>query len=243
MSKKSNILAKIKELFAEEKMAMDYTTIDCKTIRCMGSEGLKIGEAVREVVEEQDLADGNYELNDGKILSISAGEIKEIKEVEKDDDSETGTIEEKMGKNMGEPNVIKEKMEGIVETKLMDGTEVRVMVVGDTLAIGDKVEVKDAEGNFVKAPEGRHETIDGLVIYVDAEGLINEIETEDTRRIAEMKEMFEAISKLTDVVSSLKEKFEKVSTENTELKEIIQNNSKNIILELNPKFLNNLKIH
>ena len=102
----------------------------------------------------------------------------------------------------------------VIETKLKDGTEVKVMVAGDSLAIGDKVEVKSGDA-FINAPEGRHETIDGLIIYVDAEGLINELETEETRRESEMKEMFESVSTLTTLVGELKETISKLKEENS----------------------------
>lgn len=227
MSNKSSILAKIRELFQAENFEADYTTIDGKTIRCKG-ESLKEGERIVEIIggEEATIQDGTYELSNGKILDIEAGQVKNIKEVEKGNVSDTGYLEEKMGayteKEQKDTGAMVEKMEGVIETKLKDGTEVKVMVAGDQLAIGDKVEVKDAEGKFIKAPEGRHETIDGVVLYVDAEGLINEIETERTEERAEndeMRRMFEALEQLTSVVTGLKEKFESVSSTNKELKD------------------------
>ncbi len=226
MNKKSSILAKIRELFAQEMMGADYTTTDGKIIRCLGN-SLKVGEKVAEVVsgKEQDIFDGTYTLNDGKIIEVAAGVIKDISEVTERNVSETGQIEQ-MGKEEM-PDVIIEKMEDYkneITSKLKDGTEVKVMSKGDALSVGDMVLVKDAEGNFVKAPEGKHELEGGLTIYTDAEGFINELETEatemgDDMEGDEMRRMFEAIEQLTSVVTNLKEKFESVEKTNSTLTE------------------------
>jgi len=226
MNKKSSILAKIRELFAQEMMGADYGTTDGKIIRCLG-DSLRVGEKVAEVVsgKEQDIFDGTYRLNDGRILEVAAGVIKDITEVEKGNVSDTGQIEQ-MGKEEM-PDVIIEKMEDYkneIESKLKDGTEVKVMSKGDALSVGDMVLVKDAEGNFVKAPEGKHELEGGLTIYTDAEGFINELETEatemgDDMEGDEMRRMFEALEQLTSVVTNLKEKFESVEKTNSSLTE------------------------
>ena len=79
MNKKTSILAKIRELFAQEMFAADYMSTDGKIIRCLG-DALRVGEKVKEVVsgQEVDIADGTYRLNDGKILEIAAGTIKSM---------------------------------------------------------------------------------------------------------------------------------------------------------------------
>jgi hypothetical protein len=224
MNKKSSILSKIRELFAQEMMGADYATTDGKIIRCLG-DSLRIGERVAEVVsgKEQDIFDGTYRLNDGKILEVAAGVIKGITEVEQGNVSNTGQIEQ-MGKEEM-PDVIIEKMEDYkneIESKLTDGTEVKVLTKGDALSVGDMVLVKDAEGNYVKAPEGKHELEGGLTIAVDAEGFINELETAETADDMEgdeMRRMFEALEQLTSVVTNLKEKFESVEKTNSKLTE------------------------
>lgn len=225
MNKKSSILSKIRELFAQEMMGADYTTTDGKIIRCLG-DSLKVGEKVAEVVsgKEQDIFDGTYTLNDGKIIEVAAGVIKDISEVTERNVSETGQIEQ-MGKEEM-PDVIIEKMEDYkneIDSKLTDGTEVKVLSKGDALSVGDMVLVKDAEGNFVKAPEGKHELEGGLTIAVDAEGFINELETKATEEEDvegdEMRRMFEALEQLTSVVTNLKQKFESVEKTNSTLTE------------------------
>lgn len=236
MNKKTSILAKIRELFAQEMFAADYMSTDGKIIRCLG-DALRVGEKVKEVVsgQEVDIADGTYRLNDGKILEIAAGTIKSMENVEKGNVSDTGQIQE-MAKETpikDEEQTIVEKMEdeykNVIEGKLEDGTEVKVMSKGDALSVGDMVMVKDAEGKFVKAPEGQHKLQGGLTIYTDAEGFINELETEETNEEDmakdkqmgqdEMRNMFEALEQLTSVVTSLKEKFEAVEKTNSNLSE------------------------
>tara|TARA_R110000868_G_scaffold158762_1_gene387131 strand:+ start:152 stop:928 length:777 start_codon:yes stop_codon:yes gene_type:complete len=221
MNKKTNIISKIRELFAQEKMSADYNSANGVTIRCLG-DGLKVGEKVVKILqgEEATLEDGDYLLDNGKTITVAAGQVTDINEyraeekmadMTENEQKDSGAIEEKIGGD-------EQKMMKVVETKLKDGTDVKVMVAGDSLAIGDKVEVKSGDA-FINAPEGRHETIDGLIIYVDAEGLINELETEETRRESEMKEMFESVTTLTTLVGELKETISKLKEEKDELTE------------------------
>jgi len=73
----------------------------------------------------------------------------------------------------------------MAETTLMDGTKVKVE--GD-VAVGNKVLV-EKDGEYVQAPEGQHNLADGKVIYVDADGLINEIQTPETKSVDEEMEI------------------------------------------------------
>jgi hypothetical protein len=225
---KSNILSKIRELFASEQFAADYPTIDGQTIRCLG-DALRVGEKVVKIVsgEEKPAEDGNYVLENGKSITIEAGQVKTIEDITEGNVSETGQIQE-MGKQTptkDEAQTIVEKMEddykNEIEGKLKDGTEVKVLSKGDAISVGDMVLVKAGEG-YNEAPEGRHELEGGLVIYTDANGFINEIETEETDATTEsdeMRKMFEALEQLTTVVSNLKQKFESVSNVNAKLTE------------------------
>lgn len=222
MSKTSNIIAKIKELFAEEKMAMDYTAATGEIIRCLG-DGLKVGEKVVNVAAEKEapLADGNYLLDNGKSITVEAGSIKEINEYNAENKPNEIYMEKDM--EMGMENKMADYKNEIA-SKLKDGTEVRIMSKGDALSVGDEVMVKDAEGNFVQAPEGRHELEGGLVIYTDAKGFINELETEETDKTTEsneeeMKTMFEAVSTIKSIVDELKSTISDLRNENKELKE------------------------
>lgn len=219
---KKGILNKIKELFAVEMFQGDYATEDGKIIRCYG-EGLEVGTKVKEITEEGevDIEDGDYVLKDGLVISVVKGVVTEIEEatsmedeltdvdeVQTETDEEMTATKNKMGK--------KEKME-YLDTTLQDGTKVRV--IGGELEVGAKVEV-EKDGSYVKAPEGQHNLTDGRVIYVDAEGLINEIETPDTKKNAEekLKEMYDAFGKLVEEMKKLKMEVSKIKKENTELK-------------------------
>jgi regulator of replication initiation timing len=222
---KTNIIAKIKELFAEEKMAKDYTAATGEIIRCLG-DSLAVGEKVIEIAAEKEspLPDGSYLLDNGKSIVVAAGEIKEINEIRSEGESNPVAMEEVVDVEMGE---MKDKMEdeykNEIDTKLVDGTEVKVKTKGDALSVGDEVLVKSGD-EFVKAPAGEHELEGGLVIEVNAEGFIDELKTkeveeEDEVENEEMKTMFEAVSTIKGMVDELKETINSLRTENTELKE------------------------
>jgi hypothetical protein len=207
MKKTSNIIAKIKELFAEEKMAKDYTAATGQIIRLMGE--LAVGTKVAEMAAEKEspLPDGSYLLDNGKSILVEAGEIKEITEIRADEEANPIAMGE-CGTEMGD---MKDKMEdeykNEIKSKLVDGTEVLVKTKGDALSVGDEVMVKQGE-EYVKAPEGKHELEGGLVIYTDANGFINELETKETEEeddSEEMKTMFEAVSTIKSMVDELKE--------------------------------------
>lgn len=215
MSKKTNIIAKIKELFAEEKMAKDYTAATGQIIRCLG-DSLAVGEKVVEIAAEKEspLPDGSYLLDNGKSIVVAAGEIKEINEIRSEEESNPIAMEEMKDK-------MEDEYKNEIKSELKDGTEVLVKSKGDALSVGDEVLVKQGE-EYVKAPEGRHELTGGLVIYTDANGFINELETkasEEEDESEEMKEMFEAVSTIKTIVDELKETINSLKSENTELKE------------------------
>lgn len=207
---KKGILTKIKELFSntEESFAGDYKTQDGRIIRCYG-EGLDVGAEVKEITAEgeMDIEDGDYILEDGVTLTVASGKITSVGEM-------VGDVEEEMGDML--PEEEKDMMKDL-ETELMDGTKVRVL--GGELVVGAKVEA-EIDGKYVNAPEGQHNLADGRVIYVDADGLINEIQTPDTKKEDEtgMEEVFSAISTLVDEVKSLRGELNSFKKENEALK-------------------------
>jgi hypothetical protein len=225
MNTKTNILSKIKELFADQKMMEDYTAATNEIIRCLG-DSLAVGSRVAQVIGgvETDLPDGNYLLNNGKTISTVGNVIKEINEYRAEENlGKTEMESDAASTDQKDPKM--EEMEDYkneILAKLVDGTEAKILSKGDAMSVGDKVEVKDAEGNFIKAPAGQHKLEGGLVIYVDELGFINELETEetdDTTESDEMKAMFEAVSQLTVLVGELKKTISNVSKENSELTE------------------------
>jgi hypothetical protein len=213
---KKGILTKIKELFAQEKMEGDYKTQDGRIIRCYG-EGLDVGEMVKEITAdgEVDLPNGDYELEDGLILNVVDGKITNITEQTEAEEIDVDDVEDSI--SMEDKDMVEKDKMGDLETTLMDGTKVRV--IGGELAVGAKVEV-EVDGTYVNAPAGQHNLADGRVIYVDAEGLINEIETPTTKREDEegMAEVFTALTSLVDEVKKLRNEVKLVKKENTELK-------------------------
>jgi hypothetical protein len=223
MSKTSNIISKIKQLFAEEEHMGDYNAATGQIIRVMGN--LSVGTKVAEMAAEKEspLADGNYLLDNGKSITVTSGEITEINEY--DAGNKPNPVEMETEEEMIEE--AKDEMEDYgkeINTKLEDGTEVKIMSKGEALSVGDEVLVKDASGEFKKAPEGEHKLIEGLTIYTDAEGFINELETEETEKedegdSEEMKTMFEAVSTIKSVVEELRSTITDLKNENTELKE------------------------
>lgn len=221
---KSNIISKINEWFAEQKFASDYTAATGEIVRVLTS--LEVGGKVVQVLqgEEAPLTDGQYVLDNMKAIEVLGGEIKSINETTPI--KETMGIEEGALDSLGNEIDQYEEYKNEIDAKLVDGTEVKVLSKGDALSVGDKVLVKDAEGKFVKAPEGKHLLEGGLTIYTDAEGFINELETKETEEKEDetelkrqMGEMFTAIESLTSVVGELKNSISAVKTENEELTE------------------------
>lgn len=71
-----------------------------------------------------------------------------------------------------------ETTEKFAEAHLIDGT--KVMNDKDSeFAVGDSLFVETAEGEKVQAPEGEHELEGGIVVVVDAEGVITGIRRPD----------------------------------------------------------------
>jgi hypothetical protein len=134
------------------------------------------------------------------------------------------------------------KMEGEYKNeilaKLLDGTEVKILTKGDAVSIGDMVLVKSGE-EFVKAPEGEHKLEGGLVVYVDAEGFINELETEETEEEkteteegnSEMEALFGMVEKMADMLTKLKDEVVGLKRVNQSLEERFEKFSKEPITE------------
>ena len=216
MKEKSSIIAKIKQLFAEEKME-EVTAVTNEIIRIMGD--LAVGTKVVQVVggEETTLPDGHYPLDNGKSINVVGGEITEVADYPKE---EMGDME--IPSTTDEEEMAEYKNE--IMTKLVDGTEVKILSKGEAASIGDMVMVKDASGEFVVASAGKHTLEGGLVIYTDELGFINELETEETEKEdedttnEEMKTMFEAVSTLKSMLEEMKSTMDEIKKENDVLK-------------------------
>jgi hypothetical protein len=207
---KANILTRIKELFStqEDYKFMDYKTMDGRILRCE-SDGLDVGSKITEITQDGEVPveDGEYTLEDGMVLTIAGGMVDRMTESEDSIGEEDMKVEEVMNEV---------STQEFSETTLLDGTKVRID--GD-LAVGNKVEV-EIDGEYVKAPEGQHNLADGRVIYVDADGMINEIQTPDTKKVDEvgMEEVFSSLELLLEKINSLTNELTSVKNENESLK-------------------------
>jgi len=132
--------------------------------------GLKLSEIINnnkqkeEKMNELTLPDGEHTIGE-KIYVVKDGAVIEVRDVVKEVEMADYTNE--------------------IDTRLVDGTEVRVITKGEAISVGDMVLVKVGEG-YKEAPEGKHELEGGLVVYTDAQGYINEIETADTAKVDEV---------------------------------------------------------
>lgn len=72
-----------------------------------------------------------------------------------------------------------ETKDTFVSAKLADGTEITNMEDAD-FAVGQVLHVITSEGEHVLAPSGEHTTESGIVITVDAEGIITGVKHPDT---------------------------------------------------------------
>jgi len=76
-----------------------------------------------------------------------------------------------------------EKMEAVAE--LVDGTQVHV---DNEFAVGEQLHIVTEDGSYAPAPEGTHETTEGLLITVDAAGIITTIEEKEAVAAEEVTE-------------------------------------------------------
>lgn len=101
------------------------------------------------------------------------------------------TLIEKIKALFAESNIeATAETEKFLDAKLVDGTIIRTDA--EEFKPGDKLFVITEDGEKVQAPEGMHETTEGMVIVVDAEGTITEVrkpevETEETPSEEKMK--------------------------------------------------------
>ena len=69
--------------------------------------------------------------------------------------------------------------------KLQDGTQVHV---DGEFAVGEQLHIVQEDGTFVPAPEGEHYLEDGRALYVDAAGVITNIEEAATESVEATEE-------------------------------------------------------
>ena len=153
---KKEIKRKIAELIGFTKFSFStYKTTDGVE---MNVESMELGMPIYVITPQGQLPveDGDYEMENGMKLKVKEGMVSEII-----DGSIEGEVEE---------NVVMD------EATLVDGT--KVMTDG-SLEVGKQLYVITEAGDKVNAPEGEHTTDSGIVVVVDANGVITGITKPD----------------------------------------------------------------
>ena len=95
---KKGLLSKLIAVFNSEQLVSNF--IDIKTLdgRILRVEDMAVDKAVKEITEEGeiDLENGEYTLENGVIIKVEDGLIKEISEEEETEIEEVETVEEEM---------------------------------------------------------------------------------------------------------------------------------------------------
>lgn len=78
-----------------------------------------------------------------------------------------------------------------------------VISVEGELAVGSEVYVILEDGSLEQAPEGQHTIEDGTVIFVDAEGYINEVRSAATEQVTEEAQLAVTPEEVTAIISEV----------------------------------------
>lgn len=163
-------------------------------------EKMEIGMPIYVITPEGELPvpEGDYEMESGMKVKVKEGMISEIKDVD--------TTEEEVE---------------MAEATLVDGTKVEVE--GD-FEVGKPLFVITESGERVAAPEGEHTTESGIVVVVDASGVITgltrpdetpegSLEAEKTEVSMEelVDEFASMVKKLMAEIDSMKDKQEEMN--------------------------------
>ena len=187
---KKNLLRKLRQMVAE----FASVTTDKGILAWDGDEDLKAGDRV--YIEDADgerteAADGDYTTADGKVIVVADGAVAEIRDAEAE-------VAPAAADEFG--------------SKATDKGEL-YWEGDDDLKEGDRVFVRDEEGNLADAPDGDYRTEDGKVITV-VEGAVASIKDDEAEVAPEpdpSEELRAQIADLTAQVAAL-------SSENEQLK-------------------------
>lgn len=159
---------------------------------------------------------GSHETREGLIVEVDeAGVI--IKIEEKPESAEEERVAEA-------ETDIEIETEVMSRATLTDGTVIETDEEGD-FQVGQKLYVVTEGGERVAAPEGEHTTESGIVVTVDAEGIITGVKypdeagegsLEDYRK--QMKEMKEAMSSMLTLMQNYSKDFESIKKDYEEFK-------------------------
>ena len=187
---KKNLLRKLRQMVAE----FASVTTDKGILAWDGDEDLKAGDRVW--IEDADgerteAADGDYTTADGKVIVVADGAVAEIRDAEAE-------VAPAAADEFGSKATDKGEL-------YWEGE--------DDLKEGDRVFVRDEEGNLADAPDGDYRTEDGKVITV-VEGVVASIKDDEAEVAPEpdpSEELRAQIADLTAQVAAL-------SSENEQLK-------------------------
>ena len=187
---KKNLLRKLRQMVAE----FASVTTDKGILAWDGDEDLKAGDRVW--IEDADgerteAADGDYTTADGKVIVVADGAVAEIRDAEAE-------VAPAAADEFGSKATDKGEL-------YWEGE--------DDLKEGDRVFVRDEEGNLADAPDGDYRTEDGKVITV-VEGAVASIKDDEAEVAPEpdpSEELRAQIADLTAQVAAL-------SSENEQLK-------------------------
>ena len=187
---KKNLLRKLRQMVAE----FASVTTDKGILAWDGDEDLKAGDRV--YIEDADgerteAADGDYTTADGKVIVVADGAVAEIRDAEAE-------VAPAAADEFGSKATDKGEL-------YWEGE--------DDLKEGDRVYVRDEEGNLADAPDGDYRTEDGKVITV-VEGAVASIKDDEAEVAPEpdpSEELRAQIADLTAQVAAL-------SSENADLK-------------------------
>lgn len=188
---KKNLLRKLRQMVAE----FASVTTDKGILAWDGDEDLKAGDRV--YIEDADgerteAADGDYTTADGKVIVVADGAVAEIRDAEAE-------VAPAAADEFGSKATDKGEL-------YWEGE--------DDLKEGDRVFVRDEEGNLADAPDGDYRTEDGKVITV-VEGAVASIK-DDEAEVA--PEPSPAEEELRAQVADLTAQVAALSSENADLK-------------------------
>ena len=134
-----------------------------------------------------------------------------------------GKIRVMLGLNEAELSEVNTTEDALVETTevklasttLLDGTIVETE--GD-FEVGKQLVVVTEEGEKIPAPEGQHETTDGFILSVDAEGIITSIDEVVAEEEVETELSDDIVNQLVNALKPSLEKIDELSKEVNKLK-------------------------
>lgn len=172
-------------------------------------EEFKIGQELF-IVNESTLSpapEGKHTTREGLVITVDSSSIIIAMEQEA---SEAPANEE------GESEVeVEDEMKDMKmsEATLTDGT--KIMSEGEKFEVGQKLYVTTEDGEKVSAPEGEHTTESGIVITVDAEGVITGVKYPDESGEGSLEDF----SKFVDVLEPLINEVKNLSAELSKMRE------------------------